>query len=90
MFHQSTFPPERGNVTLHFLYNLFIHLLINFFFFSQVAEYESLSPREEEYRRLLDRLERVTVENQQLRDNNDELLSQMDSFPLRQSNTRNR
>ncbi|XP_068222758.1 ninein-like protein isoform X2 [Palaemon carinicauda] len=55
----------------------------------KVAEFESLSPREDEYRRLLDRLERVTAENQQLRDNNDELLSQMDSFPLRQSSTRN-
>ncbi|XP_064081073.1 ninein-like protein isoform X3 [Macrobrachium nipponense] len=55
----------------------------------KVAEFESLSPREEEYRRLLDRLERVTAENQQLRDNNDELLSQMDSFPLRQNHARN-
>lgn len=55
----------------------------------KVAEFESLSPREDEYRRLLDRLERVTAENQQLRDNNDELLSQMDSFPLRQNNARN-
>ncbi|XP_045607342.1 ninein-like protein isoform X4 [Procambarus clarkii] len=56
---------------------------------NKVAEYESMSPREEEYRRLLDRLERVTVENQHLRDNNDELLSQIDSFPMRQNNVRN-
>ncbi|XP_047475591.1 blastoderm-specific protein 25D-like isoform X3 [Penaeus chinensis] len=56
---------------------------------SKVAEYESMSPRDEEYRRLLDRLERVTSENQQLRDSNDELLSQLDAFPLRQNNGRN-
>lgn len=54
----------------------------------RVAEIELLSPREEEYRRLLDRLERVTAENQHLRDNNDELLSQIDSFPMRQSTAR--
>ncbi|XP_069957653.1 ninein-like protein isoform X3 [Cherax quadricarinatus] len=52
---------------------------------NKVAEYESMSPREEEYRQLLDRLERVTAENQHLRDNNDELLSQIDSFPMRQN-----
>ncbi|XP_042211969.1 ninein-like isoform X2 [Homarus americanus] len=51
---------------------------------NKVAEYESMSPREEEYRRLLERLEHVTAENQHLRDNNDELLSQIDSFPIRQ------
>lgn len=55
---------------------------------NKVAEYESMSPREEEYRRLLDRLERVSAENQHLRDNNDELLSQIDSLPMRQNNMR--
>lgn len=59
-------------------------------FSPKVAEYESMSPRDEEYRRLLDRLERVTSENQQLRDSNDELLSQLDAFPLRQNNGRNK
>ena len=42
---------------------------------------ESCSPREEEYRGLLERLEGLTSENHQLRDNNDELLAQLDAAP---------
>ncbi|KAK4318493.1 hypothetical protein Pmani_010512 [Petrolisthes manimaculis] len=50
---------------------------------TKVAEYESMSPREEEYRRLVEQLECVIADNQRLRDSNDELLSQIDSLPPR-------
>lgn len=47
----------------------------------KISEMESCSPREEEYRGLLERLEGLTSENHQLRDNNDELLAQLDAAP---------
>ena len=47
-----------------------------------------MSPREEEYCNLVERLECLTVENQRLRDNNDELLTQLDELTNKNATTR--
>ncbi|XP_076050300.1 uncharacterized protein LOC143030923 isoform X2 [Oratosquilla oratoria] len=49
----------------------------------KVAEFESSSPREEEYRTLLERLDRISTENQRLRDCNDEYLAQIEAQKMR-------
>ncbi|KAL7642440.1 UNVERIFIED_CONTAM: hypothetical protein RMT77_007001 [Armadillidium vulgare] len=49
----------------------------------KVAEYESLSPREEEFRKLILKIEELVTENQKLRDSNDELIAQVDAYTNR-------